>query len=242
MQEQLEMGERRTATDLVFDRLHEDIASMKLLPGTKLSEVEVARRYSVSRQPVRDAFNRLSRMDLLLVRPQRATEVRGFSLSRIEEARFIRLSVELEVLRRACEVWDRSKAAKLQENLVAQKACVASVDPDEMRLLDYDFHRLICELGGCPRAFRTISEQKQKVDRLCILEYERKVSELGSVLKDHQSIAHALKAKSVERVTAAARKHFSHLDETIEYIHATHSDFFEQDVPTPHSHIVSEIR
>ena len=79
--------ERRTTTDEVFDRLHEEIVTLELLPGTKLSEVEVARRFGVSRQPVRDAFNRLSNLDLLLIRPQKATEVRGFSIERIARAR-----------------------------------------------------------------------------------------------------------------------------------------------------------
>ena len=49
-------------------------------PGAKLSEVEVARRIGVSRQPVREAFNRLATMDLLLIRPQKSTRVRGFSM------------------------------------------------------------------------------------------------------------------------------------------------------------------
>lgn len=227
MQEFLELGERRTATDQVFDQLHEEILSLKLRPGTKLSEAEIARRFGVSRQPVRDAFNRLSAIDLLLVRPQKATEVRGFSLSRIEDARFIRLAVELEVLRNACEIWDQARAKRLQRNLNAQVSCVESRDPDSMRELDYEFHGLICELAGCPTAFSTIKQQKQKVDRLCVLEYDRKVNELASVLEDHRNIAEALMTNSADKVMAAGRKHFSHLDETIEYIHSNHSEFFE---------------
>ncbi|MEM7749110.1 MAG: GntR family transcriptional regulator [Pseudomonadota bacterium] len=229
MQDILAIIERRTATDQVFDQLYEEIVSLKLHPGTKLSEVEVARRFGVSRQPVRDAFNRLSGMDLLIVRPQKATEVRGFSLNRIEDARFIRLAVELEVLRRACGVWDKTRATTLQKNLDAQAQCVDAIDPDGMRELDYEFHGLICKLAGCPDAFETIKQQKQKVDRLCVLEYDRKVSELSSVLEDHRKIATALKSKSVDKVTTAARKHFAHLDETIDYIHTTHSEYFESE-------------
>ena len=67
-------------------------------------------------------------------------------------------------------------------------------------------------------AFLTIRQQKQKVDRLCVLEYDRRVGELTAVLEDHQKIAEALKSKSVDKVIAVARKHFAHLDETIEYI------------------------
>lgn len=223
----LEITERRTTTDQVFDQILEEITSLKLRPGTKLSEVDVARRFGVSRQPVRDAFNRLNGMDLLLVRPQKATEVRGFSLSRIEDARFIRLAVELEVLRRACKVWDETRAKRLQRNLNAQYRCVKATDLDRLRELDYEFHWLISELAGCPNAFSTIKQQKQKVDRLCFLEYDRKVKELASVFEDHRNIAEALESKSVPKVETAARKHLAHLDETIEYIHSVHPEFFE---------------
>ena len=80
MQEIAEKFERRTATDIVFSELYEDITSLNILPGTKLSESDIAKRFGISRQPVRDAFNRLEHLDLLLIRPQRATEVRGFSM------------------------------------------------------------------------------------------------------------------------------------------------------------------
>ena len=200
---------------------------MKLLPGTKLSEAEVARKFGVSPQPVRDAFHRLNSMELLLVRPQKASTVRGFSLSRIEDARFIRLSVELEVSRRASEIWDKSRAAKLQKSLDRQKKCVATLNGDGMQSLDYEFHRLICELAGCPRAFAIIEQQKQKMDRLCVLERDHRIKGLGSILSDHQDIAEALKANSVDDILAAARKHLGGLDETIKFIHSTHTEYFE---------------
>ena len=97
MSETVELMERRTTTDVVFDALHEEIVSLKLLPGSKLSEAEVSKRFGVSRQPVRDAFNRLANLDLMLIRPQKASEVRGFSMERIAHARFVRLAIELEV-------------------------------------------------------------------------------------------------------------------------------------------------
>jgi len=93
MLENTNMLERRTAADAVFERLYQEIASLELLPGTKLSEADVARRFEVSRQPVREAFGRLGNLDLLLVRPQRATVVRGFSMERVAHVRFIRLAV-----------------------------------------------------------------------------------------------------------------------------------------------------
>ena len=84
------LSERRTSVDDIFDYLHDEILSLRLRPGDKISEAEIASRFGVSRQPVRDAFSRLANLDLLLIRPQRATEVRRFSSREIEKSSFIR--------------------------------------------------------------------------------------------------------------------------------------------------------
>ena len=218
--------ERRTTTDIVFDELREEIASLKLLPGTKLSEADIARRFGVSRQPVRDAFARLENLDLLLIRPQRATEVRKFIMPRISHARFVRLAVELEVIRRACSVWDGDHTKILERNLEEQKSAVEAEELDRFHVLDYEFHKLICELCGLPMAFETIQECKQHVDRLCILSFER-ADEPADLVQDHQRLAQALKTKAVDDAVDVTRGHLARLDDTIANIHAAHPEYFE---------------
>jgi len=218
--------ERKTATDVVFDKLFEEISSIKLPPGTKLSELEVSRRFGVSRQPVRDAFSRLSNLDLLLVRPQRATEVRGFSIENINHIRFVRASVELECVRRACDVWDDTCSQIIQQNLDEQKAAIAAMTPDRFHSLDTQFHKLICELAGFPLAVNTISQCRQKIDRLCMLSLNRK-DETDVLLEDHTQLVSALENHREDDAVAVARKHFSRLDEVIDEIHETHADYFE---------------
>ncbi len=226
MQDLAEILQRRTTTDVVFDHLREEISSLKLLPGSKLSEAEIAQRFGVSRQPVRDAFNRLENLDLLLIRPQRATEVRGFSMQRVAHARFVRLAVELEVVRHACSVWDEERAAELANNLQLQKQSLINEQPDQFHQFDYQFHKLICELGGCPMAFKTIQENKNKVDRLCVLSLDRK-DELAILYDDHQSIARALGNRTPDEAAAAVRKHLARLDATIADVHEKHAEYFE---------------
>jgi len=217
--------ERRTTADVVFEQLQKEIGSLEILPGTKLSEAEVAKRFGISRQPVREAFSRLGNLDLLLVRPQKATVVRGFSMQRVAHARFIRLAVELEVIQQACLVWDASSAKTLQNNLNRQQQ-VLEDQPDQFHTLDFQFHKLICELGGCPLAVDAIAECRQKIDRLCTLSLARQ-SEAKTLLDDHKKLAAALKANSAERALAITRKHLSRLDSTIEEIHNSHADYFE---------------
>ena len=230
MQNAAEIFERRTTTDLVFEKLLDDISSLTLLPGAKLSESEIAQRFGVSRQPVRDAFNRLENLDLLLIRPQRATEVRGFSMPQIAHARFVRLAVEMEVVRHACSIWDAERADILDRNLTLQQSAVENEKPDQFHELDYQFHKLICDLGGLPMAFDTIEECKKKVDRLCILSLDRK-DNFATLLDDHFKLADALKRGNLEDATSVARLHFSRLDETINDIYKSHAAYFEQERP-----------
>ena len=217
---------RRTTTDAVYETLHEEIVSLEILPGTKLSETEVARRFGVSRQPVRNAFTKLGNDDLLVIRPQKATEVRGFSMERLELARLVRLALEMEIVRRATAVWDASCEAKLGENLTLQEQALENNGLVTFHALDYDFHKLIYALSGNPQAFKVMLECKQKVDRLCLLSLEQS-SEATSIFDDHREIARGLASGSVERAQGAMRKHLSRLDATIEYIHKAHPNYFE---------------
>ena len=226
MSDLAETFQRRTTTDVVFDHLYEEILSLKLLPGTKLSESDIAQRFGISRQPVRDAFNRLENLDLLLIRPQRATEVRGFSMKRVAHARFVRLAVELEVVRHACSVWDNARAAELDMNLQQQDLAVANGQQEQFHQFDYQFHKLICDLGDCPMAFHTIQECKKKVDRLCVLSLDRK-DEFAILYDDHLSIASALAKNAPDAAAAAVRKHLARLDATIADVHAKHAEYFE---------------
>ncbi len=226
MSDTIDLQDRRTATDAVFEKLHDRIVSLELLPGAKLSEAEVARTFGVSRQPVRDAFNRLGEKDLLLVRPQRATEVRGFSTERIAHARFVRLAIELEVIRCACAVWDAQKAEILDDNLDRQQQAIREDRLEAFHALDREFHRRICELGGLPMAVSTIEECKQKIDRLCMLSLGRN-QEAALLLQDHRDLATALERGDVQDATSLVRQHLARLDDTIEEVQRTHSSYFE---------------
>lgn len=218
--------ERRTTADVVFEQLHKEIVSLELLPGTKLSEAEVARRFGTSRQPVREAFARLGNLDLLLVRPQKATTVRGFSLERVAHARFVRLAVELEVITQACTLWDKTRADTLRQNLDRQRQVLAEGHIDQFHTLDGQFHTLICELAGSAIAIEAILNCRQKIDRLCSLSLANQ-READALLQDHEQLADALEKGAKADAITITRQHLSRLDKTIDEIHRSHSEYFE---------------
>lgn len=219
--------ERTTGSDLVFGELFERITKLELLPGTKISETEIAKSFGYSRQPVREAFTRLANMNLLLVRPQRATLVRPFSLEIISNARFIRDSIELQVVRAATVERDRSVDAALKSNLRAQSDAIAREDTDTFHELDYQFHKLLCASAGKAFAFELIAANKAQVDRLCMLSLTSKDG-MKRLYDDHVRLFDAIQTGDIQLADNTLREHLDRLSPTIEAIYTTHRGYFDE--------------
>lgn len=223
----LQDAKRLTTTEEVFRQLKIDIISMRLEPGAKISEVEVAKACNVSRQPVREAFMRLGELDLLEIRPQRATRVRKISHQKLSDTRFIRAAVEVEVVRVACQMASPDSMDAIQANLVEQQKAVAAGDPILLKALDYDFHRLICVAANRLPAFKVISENKTHTERACTLELNDAVA-MQEVLEGHTGIYEAIRDGDEATAVAKTRTHLAHLDATLISASQKNPDFFEE--------------
>ncbi|WP_424987515.1 GntR family transcriptional regulator [Microbulbifer sp. S227A] len=215
-----------TAAEEIFAQLREDIISLSLAPGAKLSEVEVARAHDVSRQPVREAFMRLGELNLLEIRPQRATRVRKISHRDLRDTRFVRTAIEVEIVRVACRVATAQGLTAIRDNLDRQGAVVAAGRAADLHALDYEFHRLICAAADRLPAFRVIAENKAHTDRVCMLELADEAG-MQDVLRGHTAMFDAIRDGDQDRAVAATRHHLKHLDVTLAKASENHPDHFE---------------
>lgn len=218
--------DRATSSDRIFDDLYGKIVRLELLPGTKLSETDVARTYDVSRQPVREAFTQLAKLNLLLVRPQRATIVRPFSRELIANARFTRKAIELEVVRTAADARDQSVDAEIDSNMKAQRTAIDAADATAFHALDYEFHRLLCLSADRAFAFDIIAANKAQVDRLCMLSLTSTES-MEQLYADHQGLVAAIKGRDSMIAETYLRAHLDRLSPTIDAIYTTHRSYFD---------------
>ena len=81
------------AAQQAYLALHEQILRLDLQPGQSVSEKEISSQIGVSRQPVREAFIRLSQEGLLNIRPQVGTFVSRLNVAQIHEAVFARVAL-----------------------------------------------------------------------------------------------------------------------------------------------------
>lgn len=90
------------ASDRVFDAVGTAIRELRLPPGLLLSESDLAQQLHVSRTPLREAIVRLVDAGLLQVLPQVGTLVAKIRMSDVEEARFVRETLEIGAFELAC--------------------------------------------------------------------------------------------------------------------------------------------
>jgi DNA-binding GntR family transcriptional regulator len=219
-----------TATDEVYQALYDQVVTLALPPGTRLSEAEVARQMGVSRQPVRDAFYRLSKSGFLVVRPQRATVVSQISESAVRQALFIRTALELETFRVAMERLSAEDLADLEALLAEQAEAVAAVDHDRFHALDDEFHRQICRRSGLEFVWMLIRENKAHMDRV---RFQSLPFGAELALSDHRAILSALTARDAEAGASAVRTHLGRIVDILAKVRTTHGGHFADEKPLP---------
>ncbi len=87
---------RRTLAEELHSQLADEIVRGALLPGSALDEMELARRFHVSRTPVREAIRQLAASGLIEARPHRGAVVARPSEARLAD--MFEVMAELEAL------------------------------------------------------------------------------------------------------------------------------------------------
>lgn len=214
-----------SVADLVFEEIYDRVVTLDLPPGSRLTEADVAGQMGVSRQPVRDAFYRLSQLGFLQIRPQRPTTVTRISVVAVHQARFIRTALEVETTGELVRRLTESDLAELEAMVETQREAVAAGDKLRFHALDDAFHRTICRLSGHDYAWALIRESKAHMDRVRWLSLSFGAE---SALDDHVRILDALQARDAERAVAAMREHLSRIGGIIAHIRADHGEYFEE--------------
>jgi DNA-binding GntR family transcriptional regulator len=110
--------------------LRERIVRNDLASGSKISESEIAKSYSISRQPVREAFIKLSEEGLILIRPQRSTIVRKIDPVTVLEARFVREAIEADIVKLLAKRSDPAVIKELRAQLAEQQSVARNLSLD----------------------------------------------------------------------------------------------------------------
>ncbi|WLS04904.1 GntR family transcriptional regulator [Shinella oryzae] len=185
--------------------LRDRIIRGELAPGARVSETEIATAYSVSRQPVREAFIKLAEEGLVEVRPQRGTFVSLISLPVVMTARFIREAIEADIVRRLAEKADDEMIARLDASMAEQRSLAREAPGEAFMRLDEDFHRCLAELLGHAAVADHLEELKIQMNR--VRHISARNFSRDRLISQHGEVVEAIRARDPGRAEAAMRIH-----------------------------------
>jgi DNA-binding GntR family transcriptional regulator len=192
-----------SAADQIADALRLAIFCGDFTPGQALPQEEMAKRFGVSRIPVRDAMNQLQAEGLLRVIPSKGSFVANPSPEEVRETYEIRTLLETEALRLALRHHSADTLSLAEHYLNGFE-----LESDPMRLghLDREFHAALYAPANRGRLFalinslRTVSNQN----------YYREMSASAHLRRcriAHREIFENCRARKLREATRALRCH-----------------------------------
>lgn len=205
--------------------LRQGIVELRLRPGEGLSESDIAARFGVSRQPVREAFIKLSEAGLVEIRPSRGTYVMKISVRALANARFVREAIECDIARNAGRLAEPEHIAELRGHLDRQRAAAARNDYRLFNEQDETFHRAIADIVDCDYAWRIVESARVQTDRVRFLSLPN-ASPMPLLIRQHETIVERLAANDPESTEAAMRRHLREILVALPQIAAAYPDLF----------------
>nr|WP_314494964.1 GntR family transcriptional regulator [uncultured Peptostreptococcus sp.] len=200
--------EKMLSSDFIYSDILDRIISLKLNPGSKISENKICEEYNVSRSVIRHIFARLAQINFLTVYPQRGTYVNYIDLEYIRNALLIRLSIEKEILYRFMQKEDKSDTiTKMKENMRQQEKFYHENEYlMEFKELDEEFHNYIIMSVENNAVLPLINDHLLHISRWRNV-YIKSGYKLSKLIDEHKSILEAIEANDTERALRCMTNH-----------------------------------
>jgi len=128
--------------DQVYEIMREELETGVLKPGQRLSELELAARYGVSRTPVRETLFQLAR-EGLLVRSERGFCLPTDSLGELRDRIEVHLLIDPALAAHAAREGTDEQMRMLARHFAAEKQAVESGRFEAFARANYQFYKLL---------------------------------------------------------------------------------------------------
>jgi DNA-binding GntR family transcriptional regulator len=131
---------QRTVTEKVMARLRTMLITGGIAPGSRIDQLELARRFEVSIVPIREALARLASVGLVRIVPHRGVFVAEVSTEELVDLYTVRESLEEQAARIAVDRLTDEDFAKLDELAAAMARAAQERDLDEVSKHNRELH------------------------------------------------------------------------------------------------------
>jgi DNA-binding GntR family transcriptional regulator len=199
-----------TLTERAYNQLEEMIVTLKLAPGSLLSEQALSSELGIGRTPIREALQRLAREGLVLVLPRKAILVTDTDPRKQLLVLEVRRVLERLLAGAGAERASLAERAQFQAIADGMEAAAESNDDIAFMRLDRELNALLVEAAHNEYAARTMLFLNGHSRRFWYLHYKQ-AADLPKIARLHADEARAIAKGRPDRAAAAS-------DRLIDYV------------------------
>ena len=208
-----------------YASLKDAILTMKFRPGEVLRKPEICEELGISRAPLGEALARLAAEDLVDLVPQAGSYVARFSLSKIQEAAFLREALEVAAVELVAATITQDQLFQLRRNLRMQEVLASDNDVAGFYAMDAQMHELILSFTGFPRLSALAQTAWVHVNRARQLILPV-VGRVHQAYLEHAAIFAAIEAGDPMAARERTQLHLRQLLVHLTPLATTHPEFF----------------
>jgi DNA-binding GntR family transcriptional regulator len=199
----LDFAPAQSLSDRAYGEIEEMIVTLRLAPGSAISESELSAHLGIGRTPIREALQRLARERLVSIFPRRGiivTEINVASQLRLLETR---RELERLIARSAARRATDDERERFRALAAAFEAAAKANDDVTFMRIDRDFNVLCSAASHNEFAAGAMSLMHSLSRRFWYLHYKR-AADMPLTAKLHADIARAIAGGDEERAAKAS--------------------------------------
>lgn len=191
------------------ERLINLIVKGEFAAGSKISEPELARRFGVSRGPLREAIMRVESLGLIERVPHVGARVIALSRAKLVEIYAVREALEGMAVRLACQHITEQELDALQQLLDTHKAHIEEVEGASYfhQQGDFDFHYRLIQASRNSTLIGLLCDELYHLLRMYRHQSQRSHSRPQQALSEHFHLLAALRERDAELAEMLMRRH-----------------------------------
>ncbi|MBT2689809.1 GntR family transcriptional regulator [Bacillus sp. ISL-47] len=175
-------------------------------PGDRLYEAQLAKQFSISRSPVREAIRTLINEGLLIMDEKSQITVYKPVLKDVKDIYGCRIALESAAVALAAQRATESQIAELERILAETETSIEKNDKEEIVKWNTKFHEQIILISGNVRLKKLVDELHSLTYYYRLLNIEG--NERGRIiLKGHKDIFKAIKERDPEKASESLKEH-----------------------------------
>ncbi|MBE3127174.1 MAG: GntR family transcriptional regulator [Candidatus Atribacteria bacterium] len=208
-----DLGNYLSLKDRAYQNIKFQIIRGNLRPGTRLLEEELAKAMSISRAPIREAFNKLEKEGFVTTIPRKGAAVSNVTTEIIEDIFEIRETLETLAVKKSLGKIFIDELEKVGDDF---KEFINKSENAENRIqylvLDKKFHDLLSQNCGNKKLIELLANLQEQIHWLRNISLKR--TTFSRSVREHLAIIEALKRNDEKLITKALLLHLERAKES----------------------------